>query len=243
MTPQEYLDHVAADSARLASASASNLDAPIDHLGWTMAELVAHIGGVYATVTTCLNSGGTDSPNVGPEARAPAGNEVNDWFVERRTSLLDALSSVDPATETWTFTGPPAAGWWMRRMASETAIHRWDAQAGSTALGEIPAVDDGLATDAIDEYHEVSLLFSSNRPERLYPTGSLHLHRSDGPGEWMLQSDGHGGVAITHEHGKGDAAVRGSASELLLWSWGRPTHDLQIFGDETVAAAWQALAP
>ncbi len=71
-----------------------------------MAELVAHIGGVYATVTTCLNSGGTDSPNVGSFFKQTTAYEINDWFVERRTSLLDALSSVDPATETCTFTRP-----------------------------------------------------------------------------------------------------------------------------------------
>jgi hypothetical protein len=59
----------------------------------------------------------------------------------------------------------------------------------------------------------------------------------------MLVADSNGELRVTHEHGKGDAAVRGPASELLLWVWGRPTHDLQIFGDEAVAAAWRALAP
>ena len=32
------------------------------------------------------------------------------------------------------------------------------------------------------------------------------LHRSDGDGEWMLQSEG-GRLSVTHDHGKGAAAV------------------------------------
>ncbi|MFT4987241.1 MAG: hypothetical protein ACI9BK_000008 [Acidimicrobiales bacterium] len=243
MTPQEHLDHVAADSAHFASASAGNLETHIDHLGWTMRELVAHLGGVYSFVIASITSEGTAAPQVGTEAKAPEGDDINDWFAERRTSLLVALSGAQPDKAVWTFTGTRTVGWWMRRMASETAVHRWDAEAGITLVGDVDPFDSDLAADAIDEYHEVSLRFSSSSPNRTYPAESIHLHRSDGPGEWMLVSDGQGGVAITHEHGKGDAAVRGSASELLLWTWGRPTHDLQIFGDEAVAAAWQALAP
>ena len=53
-----------------------------------------------------------------------------------------------------------------------------------------------------------------------------------------------GTIAVTHEHGKGDAAVRGSASDLFVFAWHRGMPDtLQFFGDEAVARAWAALAP
>ena len=53
-----------------------------------------------------------------------------------------------------------------------------------------------------------------------------------------------GTIVLTHEHGKGDAAVRGSASDLFVFAWHRGMPDtLQIFGDEAVARAWAALAP
>lgn len=242
MTPQQHLDHVAADSARFASIAAGNLDASISHLGWTMHELVAHLGAVYSMVAAAVAAQG-GAPEVGDERHAPEGDAINAWFGERRTAVLAALSDAAPDDRAWTFAGEATMAWWMRRMASETGVHRWDAEAGTTRLADIAPIDGDLATDAIDEYHAVSLRFSSSRPDRAYPSQSLHLHRSDGPGEWMLISDGAGGVSITHEHGKGDAAVRGPASELLLWSWGRPTHDIQIFGDEAVATAWQQLAP
>jgi len=57
-----------------------------------------------------------------------------------------------------------------------------------------------------------------------------------------MVGDDQGGLTVTHEHGKGDAAVRGPASQLLLWIWGRPVSEVQVFGDDAVAAAWQALA-
>lgn len=243
MTPLPYLDHVAADSAHFASSSAGNLDKTVDHLGWSVRELVAHLGGVYAMVTANVDNP-TDTPErAGDEANAPDGDAINDWFTERRTSMLAALSHAHADAPTWTFTGAQTAGWWMRRMASETAVHRWDAEAALRPIAGVTPIDGDLATDAIDEYLTVSLRFSSSRPDRVYPDQSLHLHRGDGPGEWMLVADSNGELRVTHEHGKGDAAVRGPASELLLWVWGRPTHDLQIFGDEAVAAAWRALAP
>ena len=207
-----------------------------------MRELVEHLGAVYSMVIAAVQAEG-GAPQVGDERHAPDGDAINEWFAERRTSLLAALSHAVPDAPVWTFTGDQTMTWWMRRMASETGVHRWDAESGIAALSDVMPIDGDLATDAIDEYHAVSLRFSSSRPDRVYPAESLHLHRSDGPGEWMLVSDGAGGLSITHEHGKGDAAVRGPASELLLWSWGRPTHDIQIFGDEAVATAWQNLAP
>ena len=56
-------------------------------------------------------------------------------------------------------------------------------------------------------------------------TGSLHLHATDTDGEWYL------GLApdrLEHrrEHAKADAALRGTASDLLLWLVGRRPADL-----------------
>ena len=106
------------------------------------------------------------------------------------------------------------------------------------------AIDGDLATDGIDEYTEVSLRVSGRRPNRTYPAESLHLHRTDGDGEWMfVRGATEHDVVVTQEHGKGDAAVRGPGAQLLLWIWGRPATDLEFFGDAGVAEAWRSLAP
>ena len=244
MTPQDFLDHTAAESAHFASAAAGMVDAPVQCLGdWTMRDLVLHLGQVYTVATGNVAAASTKIVPMGDEGQPPAEGDLMEWFAERRAAVLTALTDANFEAPAPTFAGPKTAGWWARRMAHETVIHRWDAETALKGIDGAHPIDSTLAADGVDEFIEVSLRFSSSRPDRIYPTESLHLHRSDGPGEWTLVSDGHGGVAVTHEHGKGDAAVRGPSSALMLWLWGRPTNDVQVFGDETVAAAWRALAP
>ena len=75
-----------------------------------------------------------------------------------------------------------------------------------------------------------------------YPEGSLHLHRTDGDGEWMVRTVD-GVLQVTREHGKGDVAVRGTASDLNLFMWNRLRPGLEYFGDTAVVEAWAAIAP
>ena len=103
-----------------------------------------------------------------------------------------------------------------------------------------------LATDAIDEMFEVVLTFSGTG--ELPRTGqTIHLHATDpeladveGAGEWLVTLAPEG-VTVTHEHAKGDVAVRGPVSDLLLLLWNRrDTEGLQVFGDESVLADWRS---
>jgi len=243
VTPQEHLDAVTASSQHFASRTATALDSAIPFLGdWVVRDLVGHLGAVYSMVIANVQEPGQDFLHPGEEARAPADDSIVDWFAERRATLLSSLAAADDDTPSGTFAGPQTVSWWKRRMANETAVHAWDANAAIDGPAAATPIDSETATDAINEYLVVNLQFSSRRPDRTYPAESLHLHRTDGAGEWMLVG-GDDGLVITEEHGKGDAAVRGSASNLLLWIWGRPVDDVEIFGDEMVAAAWRSLAP
>ena len=61
--------------------------------------------------------------------------------------------------------------------------------------------------------------------------GSIHVHCTDTEGEWLVRRDGDD-LVVTREHAKGDVAARGSASDLLLFLWGRrPVSALDVFGD------------
>ena len=104
-------------------------------------------------------------------------------------------------------------------MAQEHAVHRLDAE---LAIGEPHPIPADLAIDGINEYfvlHNVQTL--PKRPDFTLP-GSVHLHSTDSglSGEWMIHHD-HGQLSVAKEHGKGDAAVRATASDLLLGLWGR----------------------
>ena len=229
-------------SAQFAEAAMGNLDAPIAHLeGWTVRDLVGHLGGVYVYATVNAAAASTDPTRPGPEAKAPDGDGIAAWFAERASTLIDTLGSLPLDQGSWSHAGMQDAAWWRRRMAHETGVHLWDAQA---AAGAPAPIDTEFAIDGIDEFFEVSRDVNAAQQRSAFPAESLHLHSTDGHGEWMVQRGAtEHELAMTHEHGKGDAAVRGPASGLLLWIWGRPVSDIEIFGDESVAAAWRALAP
>lgn len=241
MDKDDYLEAIESDSAALLAAAASvPLDTPIAACGgWLMRELVAHQTFVWGFATSNVlargEKTGPSSPKP-PEAEA----QIFEWAQRVRLEMLDVLSAADPGTEAWSFApNNQTAGFWQRRMMAETMVHRWDAQ--SAALAIDPLYPE-RAAEAIDEYTEVGLRFSSGRPNRTYPAQSLHLHCTDTEGEWTLVGDDGPNVTVTREHAKGDAAARGQAEELLLWIWGRPG-EVEIFGDVGVAETWRALAP
>jgi hypothetical protein len=66
---------------------------------------------------------------------------------------------------------------------------------------------------------------------------TVHLHRTDGDGEWLITIGDP--PTIERGHAKGDLAVRGAAGQLLLWAWNRPAH-VELFGDSGLAEAWAA---
>lgn len=240
MQKEQYLDHLEAESRRLIDVAFTAEDAAIPWCGdWNVRGLIDHMGMVWSIATANVDAATGEKTAPGDNALAPDTGRI-EWLEGIRTRLLEVLRAADPSSPSWTFTPSREAAFWQRRMVQETLVHRWDAE---KAAGDLTPMPVELARDGIEEFLAVGLRHSSSRPERDYPTESLHLHCTDTEGEWMLVGHGISGFTVTHEHGKGDAAVRGTAENILLWIWGRPGADVQIFGDEVVASAWQALAP
>ena len=80
--------------------------------------------------------------------------------------------------------------------------------------------------EAIDEFLAVSVPIDA----RL--RGTVHLHCTDGEGEWFIDTDG----TVERKHQKADVALRGSAADLLLALQGRvDISDLEVFGDPAIA--------
>lgn len=240
LSTQIYLDAFDADGARLLEVASGALDADVVACpGWDVSQLLVHVGQVYNFIGAALDAVGTDDPPSPPSIDVPEGDERIPWFAELHSGLSAKLRATDPDAAAWNWAGTGTAGFFHRRMAHETMVHRWDAE---QAAGVESVLDSDLATDGVDEALFVGMQHSTN-PNRSfeYPTGSLHLHRTDGDGEWLVKNDG-GSLVVTHEHAKGDAAVRGSGSDLLLWIWGRGG-EVEIFGDEAVAAAWADATP
>ena len=253
---QTYLDALGRDSAALATAARRDLTAPIVSCpGWTMTTLVAHLTGIYAHRIAIVRARDTENTAVRslhdlglPDAMRPwfdaqfegkqeptgAPDGLLELFEAKAAELRAVLGSVDPKEPVWTWWPPDqTADFWARRMAQETAVHRWDAQ---NATGEPEPIEPELACDGIDEVLDVIVpsLLRGAEDAREGRGETYHFHRTDGPGEWLLRFQGEG-ATVTREHAKGDVAVRGAASDLLLFLWGRlPGENLEVLGDASL---------
>lgn len=210
--------------------------------GWTLRDLLAHLGRVYGAVAAILETRSTEPVKPGPEAFLP--DDADDvsaraWFDERVRTVRKALADVAPETAVWTWSHERTAAFYRRRMVHETAVHLIDL---GRALGRDVAIDRDVCIDGVDEFFDIMLPRALQRADATRPSGSLHLHCTDGPGEWLIVLDGDRAV-VTREHAKGAVAWRGPAKSLLMAVWGRPSPDLDVVGDPTVSREWSALAP
>jgi uncharacterized protein (TIGR03083 family) len=137
---------------------------------------------------------------------------------------------------------------WARRMAHETAVHRADAE---IAVGRQPELEPDIAVDAIDEWLGfMSGVTSDEQRADALPDGAvLHVHATDegldGTGEWLVRREG-STVTVEPGHGKGDLALRGPASRLLLVLVRRVPPDdpqVEVLGDPALLTGWLAGTP
>lgn len=227
-----YLDAISREGRALAAAGKGNLTSAVPSCpGWSVGDLVEHIGQVHrfwAQIAT-----GLDRDSVVRES-APAPELVVEWFEHGLARLVDTLRSADPGAPIWTWAPveDPTVDWIFRRMAQETTVHRWDAQ---SAVGHPDQIGAEFAADGIDE---LLYVFLPSEPQLHKGDGrTAHIHCTDVPGEWHIRMDD-GGFTVTREHEKGDVALRGPASDLLLALWERiPLSRLETLGDGAAATA------
>lgn len=74
-----------------------------------------------------------------PDPAQPNDDLLLDWVAAAHTGIHSTLNSTPTETEFWTWTGENRDLWWLRRrMAQETAVHRWDAERTVGDVYEIP---------------------------------------------------------------------------------------------------------
>jgi len=222
----------------LGDAAGADLAAPVPAApGWDTTELLRHVGMIHGRTSVILRTGTMERPSRrnGMLPEAPA-DGVLDWY---RTGLADLVTDLgalgDPDRPVYSFASDhQRAGFWPRRMAHETAVHRVDAE---QAVGvPVAPLDPDLAVDGIDEVF--AIFVPALGADRSPADGrSVHLHATDAAGEWLIRF-APDGLEVTTGHASADAAVRGPAGELLLWLWGRrPLAGLEVFGAPDAAEA------
>lgn len=232
----DWISHVEADGRRIIELARTHPDAPVPACGgWTVTDLVGHLGLIHQRTAYLCRTGDMERPSQkgGHLERRPVEGVV-DWAAGWLDELVDRFRTTDPDAEMWSFfPGGGTAGWWQRRMAHETAVHRVDAEQAAGA--PVTPVDPAMAIDGVDEVFDVFLPTFGKPP---FGDGeTLHVHATDVEGEWNLVL-GPDAIEVERGHGKGDAAVRGPARELYLWLWGRvPLDDLEVFGEAAIPAS------
>lgn len=229
-----HLDALDRDGAAfVAACERAGLVAPVTSCpGWTVADLLWHVVGVYSFFGTIVDERLTTIDSI-VRAQRPDDAELAELCRRRHADLLTALARTSDDTPVWTWTDDRSVAFVRRRMAQETAVHRWDAE---LAAGDALPIDGALASDGIDEF----LLAFLHRPGADVEAvgGSVHVHCADVPGEWTIRVDDppSTGFHVTREHAKGDCALRGAASDLLLALWRRvPLSEIDVIGDADVA--------
>jgi uncharacterized protein (TIGR03083 family) len=232
LTTTEYLAVLRREGDAFADSIAQALKAPVASCEpWIGADLLWHMIEVHYSWKFIVETHLMNPDDYVPRSK-PADTDLLAAYRLGLEELISVLSSIDPARSCWTWAGVQDVAWVIRRMAHETAVHAWDAK---RAAGVSAEIDAELASDGIDEYVHVMVMSNTRDGEGIL-SGSVHIHCTDVDGEWLIIPTGTSEVIVTREHAKGDCAIRGSASSLLLGLWRRiPMSSLEVIGSSTVA--------
>ncbi len=237
MDVDDHLTTLERDGRALAEAADGRLSAAVVACpGWSMGDLVWHTGEVHGFWCAIVEQRLSDPSSLSMPER-PAEDDLLAWYGDSLDHLVEVLRATDPSTPVWTWAPQQDVAFVARRMAQETAVHRWDAEA---AAGSARPIDHDVALDGVDEF--CSFFLGLDAPGAQPVAGSVHLHATDGDGdgEWLVRPDGER-FTVTRGHEKGDVALRGPASDLLLALWRRlPLDALDVVGDRGVGERFVA---
>ncbi|MGH7639788.1 MAG: maleylpyruvate isomerase family mycothiol-dependent enzyme [Candidatus Dormibacteria bacterium] len=219
-----------ADCRRLAQVGQGHLDAAVPPCpGWTVSSVVEHLAQVYEHKLQCtllLRE---------PEPWPPAWPRDRDpilWLGDARDRLLELLAQRGPEAPSHTWFPPDqTVGFWGRRMAHETLIHRVDVELSQGPPGPI---DRELAQDGVDEVLRVCLAGDwSDAPDDGARGQRVLLRTGERSWEVELLRDT---VNVGAPRDAPQAELEGEPGALLLWLWGRGSiGPLRHRGDDAAA--------
>lgn len=194
----------------------AHLDAPVPPCpGWDVAEVMRHTASVYGHKVATIRLG--RRPHDGEwQTGPPDGVALVDWFGAQLATLMEELGDHDP--DEWASTWwPPdeTMGFWYRRMALETVVHRIDVE---SAIGDPTRVEADLATDGIDEV--LTVFLGVRDPGSGGERDGVVVVAADGR-RWTVHLADHEVRVQPGDNGTATAEIRGDAAPVFLYLWGR----------------------
>lgn len=187
--------------------------------GWTVREVLWHLGSVYRAALSWLVDGRSPRERQHDPAESESALEyLGSGFDALRTEL--AARAPDEHAASW-WPADTTCGFWRRRMTHETTIHRVDIETCSAE--HVSTVDEDIALDGIDE---VLTLWFGQRLSMMGLAGTrdcLVAVRTGGH-DWLARA-GPGKTRAWRcsetDAECADVAVHGEPAEVYLWLWGR----------------------
>ena len=234
---------------RAAVAAAPSLDVPVltsdPHASpeRTLFDLVQHVGMGRRKSAAIVAAGPADAP---PEKSAwedgmgaPREREaLLAWWTESVEQLTSALREAGPDRGCWTWWGdspsPQTSGAWARRQVPEIAVYTHDAQ---LTVGAAQPLSEEVALDGFDDCQFTLCATTVAWP---HEPAIVDYHATEGH-SWRLRLS-HDGAQVAHftpatgeDLDTTDAYARGTASDLVLFFYGRiPLDSLKVEGDRRI---------
>ena len=251
METLDFLEALRREVAAMQSIVAgADLDASVPTCpGWSMRDLVVHTGQVHRHKTASVRDDWTSGPAPWPDG--PEGDAV-EWFDEGIDEMLGVFATADLGAPSWTWCSHDHdVEWWVRRMAHETLIHGADA---ALAVGELPAIDEALATDGVDELLDEMMVGAPSWAELV--EGDQVVALVTPQKSWMLRTatwtgespkgqrfEDEQGLIYAEAADEADTVISCAASELDLWLWGRGSLRAEaVTGDDSLKDLVRSIA-
>lgn len=209
-----------------ANAMSAGLEAPVPTCpGWSVRDLVVHVGMVHRWATDVLEGRGMGDGKAFEEDGRKAA-DLLDWFDDGWAGLLHALGGAPDDLDVPFFlrTGDSPRTGWARRQAHETAIHAVDAMSARLARPPAPAetwLKPVLAVDGLDEllrgFIPRKRVGKLRSPEPL----TVVIATTDAAAAWTLHVSGEPTRTELGEADSPDVILRAPAVALYLALWNR----------------------
>lgn len=221
MERADQISHLSASMSRFADlvAEAEGDEPVVSCDGWTVDDLVLHLGTMHRWAAAIVLSGARGLAEPAPLVRGPRA----EWYVGCAAALLTALDAVDPDEPVPNFSRlRETAAFWTARQLHETTIHAVDA-AQSLGANEPWGVTPEVAAHGIDEVLGVFFPRMTALGRRPDVRVRVRLDAIDRYDSWITApgSDPLGPPMQLHSNADADTSARGTTGELYLALWGR----------------------
>jgi uncharacterized protein (TIGR03083 family) len=251
MENARFLECLAGDYGRMRAIVPAHLQARVPTCpDWSVGDLVQHVGMVYLHKVVTMREGHRPQewPTPGLSEEEPVA------LLDRAyAELAREFGRRGPEEVSETFYEPDqSVGFWARRMAQETVIHRIDAE---LAVGApVAAIPDDLAVDGIDELLKVFVAYDVEKwgddyaevlggsPGRSYAINADGVSWSVATAPGRFSVGGGPGMAVP-DTARADVTIGGAPAALLRWVWNREPADeasaVTIEGDPDALAEFR----